>query len=835
MAQKERKQSNIEEGFAIGTIKERQIETEMQESFLDYAMSVIVDRALPDVRDGLKPVHRRILYSMHEQGLTHGAKYRKSATVVGDVLGSYHPHGDAAVYETMVHMAQDFAMRYPLIDGQGNFGSIDGDGAAAYRYTEARMTLLAEEMLEDLDKDTVNFRDNFDSTKQEPSVLPGRLPNLLLNGTLGIAVGMATNIPPHNLSEVADAIIEMIDNPKATTDDMLKHIKGPDFPTGGIIYDVNAIKTAYATGRGGIVNRARTEIIETKSGSSQILITEIPYQVNKSSLLQKFAELVRDKKVEGIKDIRDESDSKIRILIDLKREALPSKVLNQLFKFTQLQETFHLNMLSLADGIDPVMMNLATIIEHYVTHRQVVVRRRTEFDLAKAKARAHILEGLKKALDHIDEVIAVIKKSPTKEEAFTNLMKKFGLSDLQTRAILDMRLQTLAGLERKKIEDELNELIKLIAKLEDILKSPKKILGIVRTETLMMKEKFGDARRTQLVMSGIGEFKAEDLIPEESTIITVTKTGYVKRLTPDTYRSQARGGKGVIGMTTKEEDVVEHVISANSHDDILFFTNKGRVFQTKVYELPEGSRVTKGQALVNFLQLGQEESTTAILTRAKKNSAKYIVMATKHGLIKKVDQEEFAKVRRSGMIALGLKGDDELKWVKPSTGNDQIMLSTELGQSIRFEESDFRAMGRQAAGVRGIKLKGSDLLMSMDIISTDRNSKQLQVLIVTENGLGKKTDLSFYKVQGRGGSGIKTLKVTEKTGRIISMHIIQSDESWDVVLISRMGQTIRTKLDSISTLGRDTQGVRVMRLDAGDKVASSALLKPNTNETSKEE
>ncbi len=836
MAKKDRIQSNIDEGFAIGNIKERQIETEMQESFLDYAMSVIVDRALPDVRDGLKPVHRRILYSMHEQGLTHGAKYRKSATVVGDVLGSYHPHGDAAVYETMVHMAQDFAMRYPLIDGQGNFGSIDGDGAAAYRYTEARMTLLAEEMLEDLDKDTVNFRDNFDSTKKEPSVLPGRLPNLLLNGTLGIAVGMATNIPPHNLSEVSDAIIEMIDNPKATTDDMLKHIKGPDFPTGGIIYDVNAIKLAYATGRGGVVNRARTEIIETKSGGYQILITEIPYQVNKSSLLQKFAELVRDKKVDGIKDIRDESDANIRIVIDLKREALPSKVLNQLFKFTQLQETFHLNMLSLVEGIDPVMMNLATIIENYVAHRQIVVRRRTEFDLNKAKARAHILEGLKIALDHIDEVIAVIKKSPTKEEAFTNLMKKFGLSELQTRAILDMRLQTLAGLERKKIEDELNELRVLIAKLEDILKSPKKILGIVRTETLTMKEKFGDERRTQLIPSGIGEFKAEDLIPEESVIITVTKSGYVKRLTPDTYRSQARGGKGVIGMTTKDEDMVEHVISANSHDDILFFTNKGRVFQTKVYELPEGSRVTKGQALVNFLQLGEGELATAILPRAKKNSAKYIVMATKHGLIKKVDQEEFAKVRRSGMIALGLKGDDELKWVKPSTGKDQIMLSTEMGQSIRFEESDFRAMGRQAAGVRGIKLKGKDLLMSMDIIGTDRTSKQLQVLIVTENGLGKKTDLSFYKVQGRGGSGIKTLKVTEKTGKIISMHIIQSDEEWDVVLISRMGQTIRTKLNSISTLGRDTQGVRVMRLDTGDKVASSALLKPTSaGEASKEE
>jgi DNA gyrase subunit A len=815
-------------GFAIGNIRDRQIEHEMQESFLDYAMSVIVDRALPDVRDGLKPVHRRILYSMHEQGLTHNAKYRKSATVVGDVLGSYHPHGDAAVYETMVHMAQDFAMRYPLIDGQGNFGSLDGDGAAAYRYTEARMTLLAEEMLADLDKDTVDFRDNFDSTKKEPSVLPGRLPNLLLNGTLGIAVGMATDIPPHNLTEVANAIIELIDNPSATSEDLLRHVKGPDFPTGGIIYDINAIRSAYATGKGGIVIRAKTEIVETKSGAFQILVTEIPYRVNKATLLQKFADLVRDKRVDGIKDIRDESDKNVRIVIDLKREALPNKVLNQLFSYSQLQETFHLNMLSLVDGIDPMMLNLSAILENYVKHRQIVVRRRTEYDLNKAKARAHILEGLKKALDHIDEVIAVIKKSATKEEAFTNLIKKFGLSELQTRAILDMRLQTLAGLERKKIEDELEELRKLISKLEDILKSAKKILAIVKDETIAMREKFGDERRTQVVASGVGEFKAEDLIPEESTIVTITKTGYVKRLTPDTYRAQARGGKGVIGMTTKDEDVVEQVISANSHDDILFFTNKGRVFQTKVYELPEGARTTKGQALVNFLQLQEGEHSTAVLTQSKKSAMKFLIMATKKGLIKKVEREEFAKVRRSGMIALGLKGDDELKWVKPSSGNDQVMLSTELGQSIRFEEDDIRAMGRQAAGVRGIKLKGKDLLMSMDIIGTDRNAKKLQVLIITENGLGKKTDLDFYKVQGRGGSGIKTLKVTDKTGKIISMHITSEDDESDVVLISRAGQTIRTKISTISTLGRDTQGVRVMRLDTGDKVASSALLKATT-------
>lgn len=814
-----------QENLNIGLLKTKNIEHEMQESFIDYAMSVIVDRALPDVRDGLKPVHRRILYSMYQQGLTHSAKFRKSASVVGDVIANYHPHGDAAVYDSMVHMAQDFAMRYPLVQGQGNFGSLDGDPPAAYRYTEARMTALAEELLSDLEKETVDFRDNFDANKKEPVVLPAKVPNLLLNGVLGIAVGMATDIPPHNLGEICDAIVELVENPKATSEDLFKHIKGPDFPTGGIIYDINAIKSAYATGKGSIVMRAKTDIVETKSGLYQIIITEIPFRVNKATLLEKFADLVRDKKIEGIKDLRDESDKDgVRIVIDLKKEALPNKILNQLFSYSQLQETFHVNMLALVDGIEPQTLNLHTILEKYLEHRQVVVRRRTEYELKKAKERAHILEGLKKALDHIDEVIAVIKKSPSKEEAFNNLITKFKLSEIQTRAILDMRLQTLAGLERKKIEDELKEKLALIAELESILGSPKKILGIIKKEVVDLKQKFGDERRTKVVPSAIGEFKAEDLIPEENVIITITKSGYVKRLTPDTYKTQSRGGKGVIGMTTKEEDVVDQVISANTHDDILFFTNKGRVFQTKVYELPEGSRTTKGQALVNFLQLGSGEYATAVLTHSKKTPVKYMIMATKKGLVKKVDVEEFSKVRRTGMIAIKLKGDDELKWVKNSNGNDEIMLSTELGQAIRYSEKDIRPMGRAAAGVKGMRLKGKDSLMSMDIIGKDRDTKNLQVLIITENGLGKKTDLSYYKIQKRGGSGIKTLKITEKTGKIVSMHIIPADEEHELVLISRMGQTLKTKLEQVSTLGRATQGVRVMRLDDGDKVASSAII-----------
>ena len=691
---------------SIGVLRARTIEAEMQESYLDYAMSVIVARALPDVRDGLKPVHRRILFAMRNMGLRANAKTTKSAKIVGEVLGKYHPHGDTAVYDSMVHMAQEFAMRYPLVKGQGNFGSMDGDNAAAMRYTEAKMTPLAEELLADLEKETVNFRDNYDATEKEPVVLPAKLPNLLLNGTLGIAVGMATDIPPHNLTEVTNGVIQLIDDPETTIEDLTNTIKGPDFPTGGIVYDQAAIKNAYATGKGGIVVRGKTEITESKTGGYRIIINEIPYRVNKATLLERIADLVRDKKIEGIRDVRDESDKDgVRIVVDLKKEALANKILNQLFSYTQLQDTYHLNMLALVDGLEPHVLNLKTVLEEFIKHRQIVIRRRTEYELKKAKERAHILEGLSKALNHIDEVISTIKKSPTKEEAHANLIKKFKLSELQANAILEMRLQTLAGLERKKIEDELEEKRKLIAKLEDLLAHPKKILSIVREETIEMRGRYGDERRTQIVKNAVGSFSAEDLIPEGHVIVTTTKSGYVKRLPPDTYKQQSRGGKGVIGQTLKEEDVVENMLSANTHDDILFFTNKGRVFQTKVYELPEGSRVSRGQALVNFLQLGQGEWATGILTLSKKDEAKFLVMATKKGVVKRVSRDEFAKVRRSGMIAIGLKGDDELKWVESSSGEDQVMLTTEDGQAIRFSEKDVRAMGRTAAGVSGRRLR----------------------------------------------------------------------------------------------------------------------------------
>jgi DNA gyrase subunit A len=819
------KDSSKELSNEIGLIKPRDIQAEMQESYLDYAMSVIVSRALPDVRDGLKPVHRRILYVMHELGLRHNVKFRKSAAVVGDVLGKYHPHGDQAVYDSMVHMAQDFSMRYPLIDGQGNFGSMDGDSAAAMRYTEARMSALAEELLVDLEKETIGWRDNYDTTKKEPAVLPGKLPNLLLNGTLGIAVGMATDIPPHNLSEICDAIVSLIEDPEITTEDLLEFIKGPDFPTGGIIYDVTAIKNAYATGKGSIVMRGKTEIVETKTGAFRILIHEIPYRVNKATMLEKIAELVKDKKIEGIRDVRDESDKDgVRVVVDLKKEALPNKILNQLFSFTQLQETFHMNMLALVDGIEPRVLNLKTVLEKYLEHRQIVVKKRTEFELKKAKERAHILEGLSKALDHIDEIIKIIKKSPTKEEAQVNLIKKFKFSEIQTQAILEMRLQTLAGLERKKIEDELKEKKRLIAELEDILKSNKKILGIIKKEVLELKEKYGDERRTAVVKNAVGTFSAEDLIPEENVIITITKSGYVKRLAPDTYKSQSRGGKGVIGQTLKEEDVVEKMISANTHEDILFFTNKGRTFLTKVYELPEGSRVSKGQALVNFLQLTAGEYATAVLTLNKKNGDKFLVMSTKKGLIKRVERDEFIKVRRSGMIAIGLKGDDELKWVEASSGEDQIMLSTMNGQAIRFSEKDVRAMGRTASGVTGMRIKKGDEIISMDVIRKSADVKSLEVLVVTENGLGKKTELGYYKIQHRAGGGVKTLKVTPKTGKIVCMYILDANEEHDLVIISKKGQTIRTPLNAVSTLGRATQGVRVMRLEEGDHVASATII-----------
>ncbi len=821
------KDANDRTNTHIGVVKQRFLEQEMQESYLDYAMTVIVGRALPDVRDGLKPVHRRILYAMHTMGLRSGGKTTKSAKIVGEVLGKYHPHGDIAVYDSMVHMVQDFAMRYPLVIGQGNFGSMDGDGAAAHRYTEAKMSPIAEALLEDIDKETVNFRDNYDATEKEPVVLPGKLPNLLLNGSLGIAVGMATDIPPHNLTEVVDAIVALIDNENITLDDITEIIKGPDFPTGGIIYDRAAIKNAYATGKGGIVMRARTEIEETKTGAMRILVTEIPYRVNKATLLEKIADLVRDKKIEGIKDVRDESDKDgVRVVVDLKKEALANKILNQLFNYTQLQETFHMNTLALEEGIQPQIMNLKTILENYLGHRSVVVRRRTEYELKKAKERAHILEGLKIALDHIDEVINTIRKSADRTEAHANLMKKFKLSEIQTNAILDMRLQTLAGLERKKIEDELKEKLKLIAELEGILQSKKKILGIIKKEVLEMRDKFGDDRRTAIVLTPIGSFNAEDLIPENNVIISITKSGYIKRQTPDTYRQQARGGKGVIGQTMKEEDVIDTTISATTHDDIMFFTNKGRVFVTKAYELPESSRTSKGQALVNFLQLGSSEYATAFLPLSKKNEVKYLVMATRAGLIKKVARDEFTKVRRSGMIAIGLKGDDELKWVRPSSGADEIMLSTEDGQAIRFKETDIRAMGRSAAGVTGVRLKKDDHVISMDIINKEMEGQGREVLVITEHGLGKKTPLKDYKIQKRAGSGIKTVKITPKTGKIVAMAILEGkdDDEKDLLIISRQGQTIRTPLKTISTLGRTTQGVKVMRLAEGDTVATATVL-----------
>lgn len=826
----------------IGQVNPRTIEREMEEAYLDYAMSVIVARALPDVRDGLKPVHRRILFAMSELGLRSTAKFRKSAAVVGEVLAKYHPHGDIAVYDSLVRLAQDFAMRYPLINGQGNFGSLDGDPPAAMRYTESRMTALAEELLADLEKETVDWMDNYDATRKEPKVMPAKVPNLLLMGSLGIAVGMATDIPPHNLSEVVDATVKLIDDPTSTTEDLMEFIKGPDFPTGGFIYDWNAIKQGYATGKGAVVMRARTEIVENK-GIHQILITEIPYRVNKASLLEQFAELVKDKRVEGIKDLRDESDKDgVRIVIDLKKEGLPNKILNQLFKYSSLQDTFHMNMLALVDGIEPQVLNLKNILEYYIKHRLIVITRRTQFELTKALDRAHILEGLKKALDDIDQIISTIKKSETTEEAHDALMKKFQLSDKQSTAILQMQLRTLAGLERKKIDEELKEKQKLIGGLEDLLKSEKKLRNLIKTELLELKEKYGDERRTTLVKQPIGEFKIEDLIPEEQAIVIVTKSGYVKRVPTDTYRSQGRGGKGVIGMATKEEDVVEWLKTSNTHDDILFFTNKGRAFLTKVYELPEGSRTSRGQALVNFLELPNDESVQSILTISKKNPAKFLVLCTKKGLIKKTKIEEFSKVRKSGLIAIKLKAGDELRWVKISTGNDDIILSTSGGQAIRFDELDVRPMGRTAAGVRGMRLRKDDHIMSMDLVTRSSSAKSsggsdralreggkenldnIQLLIVTENGLGKRTDISQYKRQHRGGSGIKTLKTTPKTGRICSLHVMDKSEEHDLVVITKAGQTLRTPVGKISTLGRATQGVRIMTLDSGDKVATTTLL-----------
>ncbi len=1198
----------------IGTVKPRLLEDEMRESYLSYAMSVIVARALPDVRDGLKPSARRILYSMLGLGLRANAKHRKSATVVGEVLGKYHPHGDAAVYDAMVHLAQDFSMRYPLINGQGNFGcftkdtkvkltdgrdltfgelveeykrgkknytytinklglisiaeikhprqtkknaelvevsldngqkirctpdhrfmlrdgsyqeaqylsegeslmplyekisektdrlkregyiliyqpktddwipahhladnynltnkiypksagrvrhhidfnkinnnpdnilrlqwgehwkihykqakkqhqnldyreklargrnkywsskevraeyarriseknktnwqdesyrekmrqflsevnkkfmaehperraeigartsivlknlwrdpkyrafmhekiikgnknhttnktgwrkfikickevinrgfslneanyeqtrkelyptlaatswqlglnkyyqnnpnliyqeinknhrvvkvkqlsekedvydltidhshnfalasgifvhnSLDGDPAAAYRYTEAKLTPIAEELLADIEKDTVDFRDNFDGRYKEPWVLPAKLPQLLMNGTLGIAVGMATDIPPHNLGELMDALSALIDDPELTTEDLLQWVHGPDFPTGGIIYDWNAIKQAYATGKGSIVMRAKTDIVEEKSGSFQIIISEIPYRVNKATLLEKFADLVRDKKVDGIRDLRDESDKDgVRIVVDLKKEAVPNKVLNQLFKYSQLQDTFHMNALALVDGLEPQVLNLKDILEHFLKHRVNVVTRRSRFELERAKERAHILEGLKKALDHIDEVIKTIKKSKDRDDARTQLISNFKLTEIQANAILEMRLQSLAGLERQKIEDELAEKKKLIAELEDLLKSPKLIAGVVKTELLEMREKYADERRTKVIKGAVGEFSVEDLIPESDVIVQITESGYVKRVPETTYRTQGRGGKGVIGQSLKEEDVVRYIRQANTHDDILFFTNSGKVFQTKVYELPEGSRTAKGSALVNFLQLGSQEVVTAVYILYKKQEQpKYLVMATREGVIKKTPMEDFANVRRNGLIAINLHAGDSLEFVNGSLGGSHIMLTCSDGQAIRFVEKDVRAMGRSAAGVRGIRVKKDHRVTSMDILDPQNPG---ELLVIGQNGYGKRTKVSEFKTQHRGGSGIKAMQVTKKTGNVVSMFVIPEGTDADLVLLSKQGQAIRVPLKQVPTIGRATQGVRIMKLDAGDLIASATII-----------
>ncbi|EKE21960.1 MAG: hypothetical protein ACD_7C00086G0012 [uncultured bacterium] len=805
-------------------VQRQAIVKEVQQSYLDYAMSVIVARALPDVRDGLKPVHRRILYSMWKTGLRSSAKFRKSATVVGEVLGKYHPHGDTAVYDTMVRMAQDFSLRYPLIWGQGNFGSMDGDNAAAYRYTEAKLKRIAEEMLVDIEKDTVDFVPNFDGVHKEPTVLPAKLPNLLLNGSMGIAVGMATNIPPHNLNELVDATIHLIDNPKASVDDLLEFVKGPDFPTGGVIYDQKSIREAYINGRGGITTRAKAAIVEAKNGGHQIIVSEITYLTNKSSLLEKIALLVKEQKIQGIKGLRDESNKDgVRIVVELKKDSYPEKVLNKLYSLTDLQKNFNVNMLALVDGIDPQVMNLKSMLEYYVIHREQVVTRRTQYDLQKAKDRAHILEGLKKALDHIDEVIETIKKSKTRADAHINLIKRFKFSERQTEAILEMKLQTLAGLERKKIEDELKEKKIIIAKLEAILKSRTKLMGIVKTELLEVKDQYGDERKTRVIKGKIGEFKQEDLVANEESIITLSQSGYVKRMSPDAYKTQKRGGKGVIGANIKEDDIISQVYAVMAHDNLLFFTDSGKVFQTKAFEIPESTRTSRGQALVNFLQLSSGEKVTEMVAFNKDDGFKFFFMATEEGNVKKVKIEEFENVRRSGLIAINLSKEDKLSWVKLTTGTDEIVMATSGGQAIRFKESDVRAMGRGAGGVRGVRLKKEDRVIGVDAVFKGQKGNQL--MVISENGYGKRSDLKLYKIQKRGGSGIKTASVTSKTGKLVGGRIVNADEiESDLFVTSTKGQIIRIPLKSISVLGRATQGVRIMNMKNGDKVGASTII-----------
>ncbi len=828
----------------IGKVQPSEITVEMQKSYLDYAMSVIVSRALPDVRDGLKPVHRRILYAMQQMGLSHASRYTKSAKVVGEVLGKFHPHGDAPVYEALVRLAQTFSMRYPLIDGQGNFGSIDGDPPAAMRYTETRLSAIAGEMLTDIEKETVSFAANFDNTLKEPEFLPAKLPNLLLMGSEGIAVGMATKIPPHNLTEVVDALIFMIGKAKkeneknqmhaphfsfdVTLDDLIAFIQGPDFPTAGAIYDINEIKAAYGTGRGKIVVRGKAEIEEIGQGKSAIIITQLPYQVNKANLVAKVADLVKDKKVEGISDLRDESDRRgIRVVVELKRDSQPNRVLNNLYKFTELQTTFPVNMVALVSGT-PQTLTLKIILEEYLKHRHLVIFRRSEFELKSSRAREHILEGLMIAVRHIDEVIAIIKKSKDADEAKTKLMGTFKLTDIQATAILDMQLRRLAALERQKIEDELAMIRETIAYLEDLLAHPEKILNVIKEELVKLKERYGDERRTRVFKSKVGEFSDEQLIPNEDVIITMSQSGYIKRLPRTTFKTQERGGKGVIGMTTKEEDTIDRVLSAQTHDNMLFFTDRGKVYQVRVWDIPEASRQSKGQAVVNLINIEGTERVTNVLSYSLKRSEQkeqgqsFIIMATRHGTVKKTRLSEYENIRRSGLVAIKLDRGDELSWARIASGEDQVLMVTHEGKSIRFSESEVRATGRDTMGVRGIAIKGSDYLVSMDVINS--KTKKADFLTIMEAGKGKKTGVTDFPKQKRGGQGVKVAQISPKTGKVVVSQLVPPDCE-TVIITSTKGQVVKLPVSRIPRLGRATSGVILMRFaDKHDTVASATCL-----------
>ena len=819
------------------TVEVRTVENVMEDNFLRYSMSVIVDRALPDVRDGMKPVHRRIVYVMNKMGIGAGTKTVKSAQIVGEVMGKYHPHGDSSIYDAMVRLAQDWVMRYPLVQGQGNFGSMDGDPPAAMRYTEAKMSRASEALLADIDKETVPFRDTYDSTRQEPMVLPAKLPNLLLNGQVGIAVGMATSIPTHNLGELVDATIHLIDNPESTVDDLLKHVKGPDFPTGAIVYGGAPMRQAYATGRGSVTMRAVANIEETKRGRHQIIVTEIPYAVNKATLIEKIADLVKEKKITTISDLRDESArGDIRIVIELKKDAYPKKVLNQLYKLTALQSNFHYNMLALVEGdrpgiLQPRVLGLYDILHEFVKHRQVVVRRRTEFELRKAKERAHILEGYKIALDHIDEVIKTIRASKTQDEAEKALIAKFALSEIQAKAILAMQLRRLTGLEREAIENELNELLAFIKKLEGILADEQEILNIIKSELVEMKEKYGDERRSQIINHELGKFSDEELIPEEESVILLTGENYIKRTLLSDYRKQNRGGKGKRGMTTKEEDIIYQVVPASTHDYLLFFTNRGRIFRLKAYEVPAAGLNAKGVAAVNLLQLQPEEKITAIIKHEKDaGDDGYLFMATSKGTVKKTPLKDYANIRTNGLIAIKLDDGDELRWIKKTDGKSDIIISTSAGQAIRFNESDARPMGRAARGVRGVRLRPNDSVVGMDVVANDDQT----LLVISEKGFGKRTKVTNFPSHKRGGVGIKAAVVTAKTGPIISVQTIDPSIV-EALLVSENGQTIRLALKDIKLLGRTTQGVTIMRLGDNDAVSSIGLMEERTPEVEEQE